>query len=302
MYPLVVLVGIIMGSGEASGINRHVLKVKAETAMKALPDRVAHLFQWPDQATLAGPQRVRGDENGHIAYAKENSIEWIAKVLAPAWLPEDKRWLEDRLIMLRDAFGECDVTRVAWEKNGYAIQVSQMAGIIAIKLTPLEAKNHDTPEQKRAFAAELCSKVINSTGMRWGGEGQGPQARVPVKDLPKKILRYCFQPESVRQFTDGTVAGVCLEPSREQLEQRPRDREGMGAEHRADNPNWDESVISWGYWWRHVGWWCDGKSVGLFTLKTEAGTWKANYWDTMGSKWFEGEPFKPLKPVSQPGS
>ena len=33
----------------------------------------------------------------------------------------------------------------------------------------------------------------------------------------------------------------------------------------------------WDFWWRRMGWWTDGRTLGLFTLKTEGVAWRADY-------------------------
>ena len=271
------------------------VKRSAKSLNKALPERVVHLFSWPDVSILSGPNRVSGDETRRIALVKTSSIEWIKKVLNPTWLPTGERYLEENLIMIRDEFGPFDATRVEWQKNNYVIQVSQTAGILAIKLTPLKSVDMGkTADQKRGFAKELCRQIVNSTGMRYGlryglddkGKPVKKPVKVTVKDLPAKICGYSFRPELARQFPDSNMAGASPTPEEEGVPLTARNGSDIDAENRADNPNWDSSLSSWGYWWRHVCWWHDGKSVGFFTLKKESGAVSLDYWDTFGSRWF----------------
>lgn len=63
-------------------------------------------------------------------------------------------------------------------------------------------------------------------------------------------------------------------------------------ENRADNTNWDNSLSSWGYWWRHICWWNDGKSIGIYLLKHESESWLPEYNSTIDEYWFEGTQFK----------
>ena len=273
-----------------------VLKPSANSLNEAMPERVVHLFSyWPDAVVLSGPNRVSGDESPQLALVKKSSVEWIKKVLNPTWLPM-KEYLEENLIMTRDELGLFDVTRIRWIKNGYNVEVSQTAGIIAIKLTPVKSVDMGkTADQKREFAKELSRQIVNNTGMRYGlryglddkGKPVKKPVKVTVKDLPAKICGYSFRPELVRQFPDG-IAGVATTMEDEGIAWISRDGNDVEVENREDNPDWDSSLSSWGYWWRHVCWWHDGKSVGFFTLEKEADAVDLNYWDEFGSRWFEG--------------
>ena len=261
----------------------------AETFGEALPRIVVSLSEWPGEEVLFGRKRVAGDENRYAARAKNRSIEWIEKVLSPKWLPADTSVLADQLIMLRDEIGLLDVTRVQWERNGYSIQLSQTLGIIAVELRPLGSANMGTTtDERRRFAADLCAGVVRDTGMRYGPQDErGRHVIVPVTDLAEKIRGYSFRPELMRQFPDG-IAGVSPEPFQEGLP-LTRDGRDVDIENRVDNPEWDKSTSSWGYWWRHVCWWHDGRSVGFYTLKVEAGSWAGDFSEEHGESWFEGE-------------
>jgi len=289
----VMLVCIVCGTINA----QPVLKPSANSLNQAMPGRVVHLFSyWPDAVVLSGPNRVSGDENPWIALVKSSSVEWVRKVLNPTWLPEEKKYIEDNLIMIRNEFDEFDVTRIRWIKNGYNLEVSQTAGIIAIKLTPLKSVDMGkTADQKREFAKELSRQIVNNTGMRYGlryglddkGKPVKTPVKVPVKDLPAKICGYSFRPELVRQFPDG-IAGEATTMEDEGIAWVSREGNDVEVEYREDNPDWHKSQYSWAYWWRHVCWWHDGKSIGFFTLKTEDESWSANYSDNFGTRLFEG--------------
>jgi len=264
-----------------------VLKRSATTLQDALPGRGQLLFEWPQPSVLLGSHRVHGDENACIARAKKHSIEWIKKFLNPKWLPEGRTWLEDNLIMLHNEAGPIDTTRVRWEKNGYEIQVSQTLCIIAVKLTPLETKDMGNKiDQKRIFAADLCSRIVNETGLRYGLDEKNQPVMVTVTGLPDKIRKYSFQPEHTHQYANSAVAGVS--PAMP-MEKRPTSRDGrdIDKENRVGNLNWDDSLSSWAYWWRHVCWWCDGKSVGIFALKEEAGAHVPSYSGTLDGFFFD---------------
>jgi len=268
----------------AAGAGDYPLRRAANSINEAMPERVANLFKWPDASVLAGPNRVRGDESRHIRYAKRNSLEWIRKVLSRGCLPTEG-YLEGNLIMIHDEFELFDVTRVEWEKNGYRVQVSQTAGVMAIKVTPLEAAKVEGVEQKKAMAGRLCAQFISDTGIRYGKVEKNRRTEVPVEGLTEKILEYSFHPELVREFPDGII-GVATTPDREGIPGTTAERKAE-AERTGKKPEWDNSSASWGYWWRHVCWWHDGTSVGFFMLKADGGCWNANYWDTFGTTWFE---------------
>lgn len=278
-----------------------ILKVAAKSSKEALPSKVAHLLTyWPDKNVLLSDKRMKGDENKYVRSAKNGSILWIGKVLSPEWLPTEKEYLKNNLIMIRNEFGEFDVTRVEWTKKSFQVQVSQMAGIIAVKLTPLDQRNTgETVEQKIAFAKNLCGQIVNNNGMRRAsrhsvddkGKVVKKNVKVAVHDLSAKIRDYSFRTGLVRQFPDGII-GIAATKEDEGIRHGPRDSNDVDRENREDNPKWDKSPSSWGYWWRHVSWWHDGNSIAFFTLQTESGAWAANYWDNMGDSWFEGRVFK----------
>ena len=65
------------------------------------------------------------------------------------------------------------------------------------------------------------------------------------------------------------------------------------------NVNDKEDKFNFHYWWRRVNWWTNGKSIGIYTLKTEGGAWHPNYESKLDEKWFSGE-LKEIE-VKQPG-
>lgn len=301
----ILIVGVMLACGACGTSNGHpVLNGGAKSAKEALPAKVAHLLtHWPDESVLSSDKRMMGDENRHVRSAKDGSIGWIKKILNPEWLPSEKGYFENHLIMIRNEFGEFDVVRVEWTKNGYQLQVSQTAGITAIKLMPLDQREMgETVQQRIELAKKLCGQIMNDTGMRYGihrvvsdkGKALTKSVKVSVKGLSAKICDYSFRPRLVREFPDAIV-GVAATMEDEGLPRKRQDSADVAHELREDNPDWDKSASSWGYWWRHVSWWHDGKSIGFFTLTTEGGAWSANYRDNMGANWFEGTRWKPPK-------
>ena len=145
-----------------------LLKRSAKSLNEALPVRVVHLYNyWPNEVDISNPNRVSGDENRHTDWAKRSSIDWIKKVVHSEWLPNKAEYLEENLIMIRNEFGEFDITHIQWTKNEYSIKISQTAGIIMIKLLPLANTDMGkTTEEKMQFTKELSSLIFNNTGMR----------------------------------------------------------------------------------------------------------------------------------------
>jgi len=258
---------------------------------------VAHLLSyWPDVTVLSSPKRVSGNESRRIAGAKRSNVGWVRKVLEPTWLPEDKSYLGDNLIMIRNEFNEVDVTHAQWAKNGYNIEVSQTRSIIAIKFTPLQSKNMgETVGQKIEFTKALAHQILNKTGMRYGsqdsidekGTAVKKHVKVPVRNLHEKICSYSFRRELVSTFPDGII-GTAATMEDEGIPWTNQTGEAINAENREDNPNWDKTRSSWSYWFRHVCWVHDGKSIGFFTLKREADAIAIDYWGKLDTIAFEG--------------
>jgi len=279
-----------------------VLRSDVNSAMEALPPKVVHLITyWPDPNVLASERHVKGDEDSYISMAKNRSVSWIKKVLSPGWLPTEKEYLKNNLIMIRNEFGKFDVTHVEWGKKGYKVQISQMAGIITIKLTPLfQQKIEETTYDKVKFAKDLCGKIVNDSGHRFALRVEDNNGRIikktvkiPVHGLSQKICSYSFQNGLVHEFSDGII-GIPVSKNKDDLRQKNRNRNEIDDENIEDNPDWHKSASSWGYWWRHVSWFHDKESISFFILKTEGGAWNANYWDNFGKRWFEG-PLQPKK-------
>ena len=49
------------------------------------------------------------------------------------------------------------------------------------------------------------------------------------------------------------------------------------------------------FWWRLMGWWTDGQTLGLFTLKTEGGAWEPNYGSSLDEHWLTPLPSRKSK-------
>ncbi len=293
----ILVIVVVACLGQTIALAQPVLRPSAKSLAEAVPEKVAHLIKyWPDSTVIGGPNDVSRDKSRDVRLARKMSAIWIRKILSPDWLPREQTPLGANLIMIRNEFGDFDVSHVQWATNGYVIKVSQTAGIFAVKLTPLDNNSvPETPEEKREFAKALGAQIFNNTGMRYGiryslnkeGKRIKKRLKVPVKDLAAKICDYSFRAELTREYPDGIV-GLAARKEDEGITGNSPDRDVVEQENLEDNPNWHKLRYSWGYWWRHVCWWHDGKSIGFFTLKTEAGSWAADYSDNFGTGWFKG--------------
>ncbi len=267
-----------------------VLRSYAKTIGEAMPERIFRLYRyWPDTAAISKNQQISGKENPRIAMINKDSIEWIEKVLDPNWLPKDKKYIKDNLVIVRKEFNDVNVTCVQWDRNGYNVKVSQTASIISIKFIPLKSQSlGKTTQEKTEYAKLLAKQIFADNGIRKGirfskniqGETVKTPVMVPVQNLKVKIINFSFHPELVRQFDDGVI-GEAASIQDEGVNLKSVDGNEVDYENREDNANWDMTRYSWGYWWRNVCWWNDGKSVGFFALKRESGPIAIDYWSKL---------------------
>ncbi len=244
-----------------------------------LPDPAYRLFQWPDSSVLAGPNRL--DESAaEVTWPKKQCMGWVQKVMAPSWLfPAGTKPL-----FIRSEFDGRDTVRIAWECNGYAIQVSQTASIFAMKLTPMKGGNTGTDFfVKMQNARSLCTQVFAETGFRWGKHAG---AKVSIKGLSQKIAAYSFQPQLARDLPDDR--SVCGRPQtmHEAGVKPPQNDVEALRERDPNNPNWDKTASSYNYWFRMVNWWNDGKSIGFYFLKVEEGSWLPSFYANFDKNFF----------------
>lgn len=241
--------------------------------VETIPAPAYWLFQCPDQSVLEGPKRV-GNDADKVVWPKKQCLGWLKKVLAPAWGPPKGA----TPIFIASEFDGRDVVRMAWEQKGYNIQVSQTASIFTIKLSPVDGKPTGVDAaQKIETARQLCLQVFAATGRRWGQDETGGGIEVPVNNLSTKISAWSFRPELARHLKgDGAVRG---RPQRahEASVRQPRNDDERLRERDPNNANWDQSWVSYAYWFRKVNWWNDGRSVGFYFLKVEEGAWVPSY-------------------------
>jgi len=241
----------------------------------AFPKKVYKIFEWPSTETMTGSKRVYLDKDRYIIKAKRSSLGWIRKTVKKDWLPVDPNYLSENLIMIRDEHGPVDVTHVRWEVNEVRIEVSQTMSVFALKAAPLRAPNiGDTTDAKKSFSREKCMQILNQYAEV---EIVGPSvSRIEKRNVLPILLGASFERGKIQVFADG-VHGTCRGPD-------PTDK---------------EDIADFNHWWRRVNWWTDGKSVGMYTLKTEGGAWSANYHSKFDETWFEGSPCKNKRTKSE---
>ena len=227
------------------------------------------LFQWPVPSILNGPNKI--DSNAiEVAWPKRQCLEWINKVLAPSWLPNNA----PELIFIKDEFDQRDVVHASWNVNDYKVEVSQTASIFALKVTPLGNRNTGMERaDKIERAKRICLEIFNKTGYRWSADGD----KVPVKGLNQKIAAYSFRTESVKYIKDDQSVWGTPQTMHEAGITNPKDDKERRRQMDPNYPDWDNSARSFDYWFRMVTWWNDGNSVGFYFLKAEAGSWGPSY-------------------------
>jgi len=190
--------------------------------------------------------------------------------LAPAWWPSEG----SRIFFIRKEFDGRDVVRMAWEVNRYRVEVSQTASIFALKLISLDGRGTGKDERAQFESArQLCLKLFHETGRRWDNQGNA----LPVRELPSKIASYSFRMELTRYLKEDSA--VCGRPvTRAEAGIQPAENDEEAAPERdGGSQHWEESATSFGYWFRMVNWWNDGKSIGFYFLKVEEGAWIPSY-------------------------
>jgi len=233
----------------------------AKDVGSALPGPVAKLRSWPTAQQQAG-KVVQPDASRSALRAKRSSIGWIQKVIDPQWLPDSpEEALGSKLVLLEKAYDGFDTSRVEWEKEGYRFRVSQTATVFYLDVAPAEGKIAvGDVAAKRKACRELASKFVRDVLDARSAD----ETRVAVGGTKPILMRVSFETAKVRVFDDGIVA----EPATLDLKDK------------SDRPRWS-------FWWRRMGWWTDGQTLGLFTLKTEGGAWRAGYGATRSDQeWF----------------
>ena len=260
-----------------SGLKEYVPVRPNETAetpkekrmiMENLPGQVGMLFKWPDLKTIPSDKLVTGIENKYTLRAKRSTIRWIYKVIDPKWLPESKKQLEERLTMIKDVHNSIDATYVEWEKNQYRFRITQSKTVLTIIVTPTtdaNAVSGHTLQEKIASASAICTQIVRNI----------PKVEVTTEDkeviniVPQGttsvLLAKTFNQGMVKQCDDGIVGQRARVDWKDELDRRSHE-----------------------YWWGRMGWWTDGRKLGLYTLKIENGAWEASYSPGVDYRWFEG--------------
>ncbi len=262
---------------------------KADTLSAAFPPLVSYVATWPGADVLAGPGRVPVEEGKGAA---NHSVYWLEKVVNATMRPVTNKTFRQSLILLKGGTETPDVVRVQWTKDGYVFQASQSLAVMTIRVVPPPGTDlGQTVEAKRRYAASLARRIFADTDTR-----AGPNAtRVAVKGLAKKIVAYSFRPAKSRELKDAVV-GAAVTKEDEGVTP-PHSGAEIDAENRAGNRHWDRSSSSWSYWWRHVSWWNDGKSVGVVILKHEAGSIRLDYYVSPAlNRWFSPRKARPATP------
>lgn len=228
-----------------------------------VPLQVQRLFAWPTQSILTGPKRVDAGA-AEVVGAKKQCNRWLATVISPTWLPGE----EIEFIFVRDEFDDRDVVRLAWQRKGYDIQVSQTAFVFAIKMTPVTNISLGADKlQKIDNAQQLCLRIFKNSGIRYSDDEQGGGIRVPIHGLAEKIGTYSFESGlSLDLKDDGSVWGRPKNryEANVQLAASPAE---LKEERDPNNPNWENTSSAYLYWFRNVNWWNDGNSIGFYFLK-----------------------------------
>lgn len=281
LYGFAVVTLVLIPLTQAQESEHIARKIEPTKLIESFPWAVSRLFQWPAESVLNGPNRVDKDAR-EVAWPKKQCLRWVKRVVASSWLPPKNV----ELTFIRNEFDERDAVRMAWERNGYSIQVSQTASLFTIKLTPLGSKNTNTgidASQKLEKARQLCLQVFPERGQRWDQQGNA----VLVRDLAKNITSYSFRLELTRHLKDdGSVYGR-PQTMKEAGVKPPQNDVEASRENDPNNPNWDKTASSYHYWFRMVNWWNDGKSIGFYFLKLEGlGPWVPSYHGNIDKRFF----------------
>jgi len=213
-------------------------------------------------------EEVKGDgpTSVRVIRARKQFLTWLRLVIARSWLPDE----EPQMVVIRDEFDGMDVIRCHWETKVGVVRVAQTATLFSLKITPpAEPGMGRTVEELIESSERICRDVFKSTGERWTGQGE----IVKIPDLSEKIAAHLFGSGIV--FTQsnqrptfllgrGKFAhelGVNLNVTAEEATRMAR----------PDNEDWYECAQAWRYWFRMILWWNDGKSLGFYFPKDQAG-------------------------------
>ncbi len=278
IYTFLVVVFAAMSIGFGGSGKNAANKLDPTRLDQVIRPPMDRLFQWPAPSVLNGPNRV--DNNAvELVWPKKQCQEWLNKVIAKQWLPDKN----PELIFIRDEFEGRDVVRATWEINDYRVDISQTASIFAIKVSPLGGRITGAErEEKIENAKHLCLEIFNKTGYRWSADGE----KVPLKRLDKKIASYSFRPELVKYMPEDRAVWGRPQTVHEAGVSPPKEDAEIHRQMDPNNPDWDNSSMSYNYWFRMVNWWNDGKSIGFYFLKVEEGSWLPSYYANFDKNFF----------------
>jgi hypothetical protein len=241
----------------------------------ALPEKIIKLMSWPDIERLK-KHIVQPEDSSEAMWAKRYSIEWILKIINPRWLPDNpKETLDDKLVLLEDAYDGLDTSHVEWQKDRYIFRVSQTRTVFYLDVTPTqgsiaEGKSDDIKKAVR----ELTSIIIKDNINYKSSSGND----IIAKNTLPILLNNCFDEARVKQYDDILVG-------------KPKDLTAVST--RDTNLTLNEKLdLKYSeYWWRKISWLTNGRTFGLFTLKDEGGAWLPSY-NGPDKDWFRKEKVK----------
>lgn len=237
---------------------------KRQLLATKLPAPVAKLINAPSAAQREANE-IEPNSSNSIRRAKRDSIAWIETILAPEWLPGNpKEVLDVDTYLLGKGYSGVDTSHVEWERNGYRVRVSQTNVAFYINMTPMNANIAEGGATEWKLAAQnLASKLFRDV---LDERTDIDEVRIALDGTRSILIRSAFQKAKVQQFDDGLLA----EP------------EPSSVSDELDSIRFD-------FWWRRVGWWTNGRTIGFFTLKSvAAGPWIPRYEGRLDEIWFEG--------------
>ncbi len=245
----------------------------------ALPAPVYSLFQWAEGEDWKGRQRVpAGDVS--VKEARDQALDWLQKTIDRSWLPKSCE-----PIFIRSEFDGRDVVRARWVSNGFVLEASQTASILAIRLTPEPQREMGAGRTQRLEKArETASQLFVKQARCRNDQGEV----IAVDALSDVIMAESFRDERALALEDGTVVGRPFRPGPPGMRAATAEVNSIG-QGPAETSGETNAVRTWAYWFHDVHWWNDGKSVGFYFFKLEGGPWIPDFSNTRDAIWFRGQ-------------
>lgn len=230
---------------------------------EALPPVVAQLVTWPAESTLLAKSVSPRNTSGYTR-AVRSSLDWIEKVIAPEWLPDDIGELASGIVLISDAYDGLDTTHVEWHKNGYRFRVSQTKGVLVVEISSLSGPlAKSDPRAIKRVSRELAKKIVRDVRNIRVVPGARRSQEIAPEGTRSVMMAKSFGNAVIRTMPNGlSAAPERLDPH------DPNDR------------------ARFGYWWRRIGWFADSRMFCMYTLKTDGGAWRANYSDAAKNEAF----------------